>query len=190
MTTSGANGLDTGAEAASTWYYVWLISDGSTMAGLLSTSAATPTMPGGYVYKTLVGASYNDATSNLRSIYQRGNRVYFLAPNATLSATSNTNFASANSALVDEVPPMAETLFGRIICNPNASTGNGSCVLSFDGVGTHCLARALLSAPSYVDYVIDNNHCDLPLMTAQTLWYKNTAGSLDLSFNVYGYTLP
>ena len=40
ITTSGANGLDTGSEAASTWYCIWLIvksSDGTT-AGLLSTS--------------------------------------------------------------------------------------------------------------------------------------------------------
>ena len=43
---SGANGLDTGSEANSTWYHIWVIAkaDG-TVAGLFSTSASSPTMP-------------------------------------------------------------------------------------------------------------------------------------------------
>ncbi len=42
---TGANGLDTGSLAASTWYYFYLIYNGSTVAGLLSASATSPTMP-------------------------------------------------------------------------------------------------------------------------------------------------
>ena len=45
ITVSGVNGLDTGSEAASTWYYIWVIYNGTTVAGLLSTSATAPTMP-------------------------------------------------------------------------------------------------------------------------------------------------
>jgi hypothetical protein len=45
--TTGANGLDTGTLAASTWYHVYAIgkADGVTSAGLISTSASAPTMP-------------------------------------------------------------------------------------------------------------------------------------------------
>lgn len=50
--TSGANGLDTGSIANSTWYYYYIIYNGSTVAGLISTSATTPTMPSGYTYAT------------------------------------------------------------------------------------------------------------------------------------------
>ncbi len=46
ITASGANGLDTGSEANSTWYYEWVIFNPTTevTAGLLSTSS---TFPGG-----------------------------------------------------------------------------------------------------------------------------------------------
>lgn len=43
-TTTGANGLDTGALAVSTWYYFYLIYNGTTVSGLLSTSSSAPTM--------------------------------------------------------------------------------------------------------------------------------------------------
>lgn len=54
-TSSGANGLDTGSVAASTWYSVWVIWNGSTASGLLSLSATSPTMPAGYTHKARVG---------------------------------------------------------------------------------------------------------------------------------------
>jgi hypothetical protein len=48
ITTSGANGLDTGTEANSTWYHVFVIAkDDSTVDALISTSATAPTMPSG-----------------------------------------------------------------------------------------------------------------------------------------------
>lgn len=61
---SGANGLDTGVSAASTWYSVWVIWNGSTIAGLLSLSATAPTMPAGYTHKARVGWIRTDATAN------------------------------------------------------------------------------------------------------------------------------
>ena len=65
ITTSGVNGLDTGSEASSTWYNVWIIYNGTTVASLLSLSATAPTMPSGYTYKARVGAIWNDGSSNL-----------------------------------------------------------------------------------------------------------------------------
>jgi hypothetical protein len=61
---SGANGLDTGVSAASTWYSVWAIWNGTTVAGLLSLSATAPTMPAGYTYKARIGWARSDATAN------------------------------------------------------------------------------------------------------------------------------
>src|SRR3972149_5756360 len=51
ITTSGAGGLDTGAEATSTLYYVFTIAklDGTTNT-LISLSQASPIMPTGYIY--------------------------------------------------------------------------------------------------------------------------------------------
>jgi hypothetical protein len=70
ITASGANGLDTGSEAASTWYYVWIIYNPTTdtVAGLFSLSSTSPTLPSGYTKKRRVGSIYNDASSNFRQI--------------------------------------------------------------------------------------------------------------------------
>lgn len=76
---SGANGLDTGSEAASTNYYIWVIynSTTTTTAGLLSLSKTSPTMPSGYTYKALVGELFNDSGSDF-SYINWWNGTYFL----------------------------------------------------------------------------------------------------------------
>ena len=74
LTVSGAGGLDVAAEAPSTWYSVWVISDSDRalpVAGLLSKSFPSP--PKGYDHKRRVGWVRNDGSSNLLHFYQRGN---------------------------------------------------------------------------------------------------------------------
>jgi hypothetical protein len=77
--TSGANGLDAGSVATSTWYSVWVIYNGTTVAGLLSTSASAPTLPSGYTYKARVGWVRTDGSSNLLRTIQYGNRAQYVA---------------------------------------------------------------------------------------------------------------
>jgi hypothetical protein len=84
MGSSGANGLDTGTEAADTWYSVWVIYNPTTgtVASLLSTSATSPTMPSGYTFKARAGWVRNNASSNLYRTLQKGDRaVYVLGTN-------------------------------------------------------------------------------------------------------------
>jgi hypothetical protein len=66
LAAAGANGLDTGAEAANTWYYLWLIYNPTTVtyAGLFSLSTTAPTMPSGYTKKRRIGSVRNNASSN------------------------------------------------------------------------------------------------------------------------------
>lgn len=81
LATSGANGLDTGAAAVSTWYALWVIYNPTTdnVAGLLSLSAAAPTMPVGYTHKARVGWIRSDSTANKfpLSYTQAGRRVQY-----------------------------------------------------------------------------------------------------------------
>jgi len=74
ITASGANGLDTGAEASSTFYYIYLIFNPTTevLAGLFSISATSPTLPSGYTLKRLVGVVRNDGSSDFISFLQVG----------------------------------------------------------------------------------------------------------------------
>lgn len=91
ITASGANGLDTGSEASSTWYYLWIISNGTTTAGLLSTSSSSPTMPGGYTYKRLVGAVRNDSGSDFVLFQQYDKEVVYEGQVVILDGAATSN---------------------------------------------------------------------------------------------------
>lgn len=77
---SGANGLDTGTLATSTWYSLWVIWNGTTTAGLLSLSSTAPTMPAGYTHKARVGWVRTDGTANKYPLAfkQAGRRVQYV----------------------------------------------------------------------------------------------------------------
>ena len=79
-TGTGANKLDTGALANSTWYYIFVIYNPSTAttACLLSTSATAPTMPSGYTYKARVGAMITDGSANIMRTIQRGRTAQYV----------------------------------------------------------------------------------------------------------------
>lgn len=103
-----ANGLDTGALAASTWYSVWAIWNGTTQAGLLSLSATAPTMPSGYTHKARVGWICTDASGNkyplafkqygrkVRRVVAAGTNVTALPVLGSGTATWPTALATAN----------------------------------------------------------------------------------------------
>ncbi len=76
ITASGVNGLDTGSEANSTWYYFYVIYNGTTTAGLLSASSSSPTMPSGYTYKKFIGAIHNHSDGHFVELYQKGGKAY------------------------------------------------------------------------------------------------------------------
>lgn len=77
LSTIAANGLDSGAVAASTWYDVWVISSASAVAVLGALSGAAPTMPAGYTHKALVGVVRTDATANKYPLsFQQTGRIW------------------------------------------------------------------------------------------------------------------
>jgi hypothetical protein len=80
-TTTGANALDTGTIAASTWYTVWVIWNGTTTAGLLSLGTSAPTsLPSGYTHYARVGWIRTDGTANKFPLgfKQYGRKVRYL----------------------------------------------------------------------------------------------------------------
>ena len=94
---SGANGLDTGTFATNTWYAVWIITNGSTVASLLSTSATAPTMPSGYTYKARVGWVRSNATPALYPVQQVDRRAQYIVDGTIL--TSLRKIKSAGSSV-------------------------------------------------------------------------------------------
>jgi hypothetical protein len=73
ITASGAGGLDTGAEAPRTIYYVYVIADSTAArpaAGLLSVRASAPVLPAGYDTSRRIGFVVNGANGDFLRFHQ------------------------------------------------------------------------------------------------------------------------
>lgn len=136
MTTTGANGLDTGSIASATWYAIFAIAkpDGTT-AVLASTSSTAPTLPSGYTYVARIGFLRTAAgTAQLMGTWQLGRAVQYvvgLAQTSALPTMSSGNAGSISSptwvavSVSSFVPPTASRISFTI--------GAGSLVQYFNG---------------------------------------------------------
>jgi hypothetical protein len=114
-TINGANGLDTGSLAASTFYYVHAIGDSlNNNAGalLLSLSRTAPTMPAGYDCFRWLGVALTDGSSHFLLMKNTGNgtarTLYWDAGIQVLNAGTQTgSFLAVSCAAA--VPPIDAT---------------------------------------------------------------------------------
>jgi len=122
ITHSGANGLDTGSESSSTWYAVHLIADTSgtnSVAGLLSLSPTSPTLPNGYNVFRRIGWVRNSLTSDFLDFAQRGSgserSYYHLEGPTIINALSNGSATTwTDIDLSSLVPSTSMTVFLNI----------------------------------------------------------------------------
>lgn len=180
ITASGAGGLDTGSESSSTGYYLWLIYDSTTptYAALLSESATSPTMPGNYDKKRLVGYSFNNSSSNLLEFKMYGDDctrfVHYNEPRQTvqrlLDGGTSTSWAGVDCG--DLVPINAISV---MIHMQHSTSGLGyirpSDMSSLTGGSTFCFA----GNENTVEIGIDD----------QTIEYDTSGGSLILDLTGY-----
>jgi hypothetical protein len=179
---SGANGLDTGAEANSTWYYVWVIYNGTNVAGLLSASSTAPTLPSGYTYKALMGAIYNDGSSNFIKIYQTGKRVNTTQAVATSTAPGLSYVSVSLGAII---PPNAK----RVTGNENIQFGP-----SLSGTGYLAPTASDDYARSFV-YISGSGTSiklgipfNIPVVEPQTVYTKRTGSAVsDYQMRIDGW---
>ena len=88
-TTVGANGLDAGVLANSTWYSVFAIGrTNGTTALLASTSATAPVLPSGYTLKRRIGFFRTDGSARILAFVQLGDKFLWKSPPTDASATS------------------------------------------------------------------------------------------------------
>jgi hypothetical protein len=192
ITSNGANGLDTGAEASSTWYYLWVIYNGSTVAGLISASSTAPTLPSGYTYKALVGAVFNNSGSDFTRFWQTGRRVQlapaniFTAKAATGANTYQALTGGEATLLAAAVPPIAKT----VLLTAGASTTQNSIAVAGDtnGVGSIVSAGDVAGATTVSSFVGCSSG-EVPLITAQTVVWKSGSTNAYNRLDVNGYTI-
>lgn len=187
------NGLDAlPLEAASTWYYVWLIYKPSTgtMAGLLSLSSTVLVMPTGYSYKALVGAVRNDAGSNFLTVYQRDRRawivetVVFTAKAPAVAGTYENLSGADLTAFQALVPPIAKTVKGLAGC----TTANPLVmVVAADNLGLGAVQCMGQNAAAFNNFTAAMEF-EIPLKTSQNFFWKSVAGA-NQRIEVSGYTI-
>ena len=164
ITTSGVNGLDTGAEAGNTWYYVYLIWNPTTalVNGLLSASATAPTLPSGYTKKRLIGAVKNDGSSNFKQFKQLSNDVYYDGGRAYLLNGGNTGGTTFVALDTTSYVPIA--VAGVIHLVVQQVTVGTYVAVGWDGV----TMMAACLGTSEVQFNIPHN--------AGNIYYYNAAG--------------
>ncbi len=194
ITASGANGLDTGTEANSTWYYFYVIYNGTTTAGLISSSNSSPTMPSGYTYKKIIGAIYNYSDGHFVELYQKGGRAYSWYGS---SKSNNTIFTASNMAANTQasvnptafIPPNADFYTFRVQADTaSAATLNihFNSGVFLRGHATNA-AEQIGNSQSYIytdtnsSTQLGGNHT-LPMITPQTFFANAvyTVGTVNL----------
>lgn len=184
---AGANGLDTGVLAASTWYSVWVIWNGTTTAGLLSLSETAPTLPSGYTHKARVGWIRTDGTANK---YPRGFKQYGKTVRYVVAAGSNVPASPSMAAGVagnyitptwvaisvsSFVPPTATKI--SILANQVSGGSNGFIVAPNASYGTFNSTTnpppVALTGGSVVG-LLDTS--EIALESANIYWASNAAG--------------
>lgn len=137
-TVGTANSLDTGSEAGNTWYYLWLIYNGSTVASLISASSTAPTLPSGYTYKALVGEIYNDSGSNFVTSHRTGADVFLTETTISAAldpaaADTYEDLAGADlTAFQAAVPPTARVVRGTV----GQTVGTSASIVTMFVAGT------------------------------------------------------
>ncbi len=177
ITASGYAGLDTGSEAVSTWYHIWVIYSGSAVGVLLSTSSTAPTMPSGFTYKGYVGAVYNDGAGNFVNFYQVGDATV-RSDVLVLSNGSSTNWTAINLGAI--VPPTATGLGGSVGGNDNDLVDlQVNLAANSAGWGRKYLRLLPASSGSASHFPYE-----LILVEAQTMYYKVNDGLVDADVRV------
>lgn len=114
MSVSGNGGLDVGAEAADTTYYIWALHDGSENSSVVfSASSSSPTT--NFSYKRLVGEVRNDSGSDFIQFIRDDNRVAFYEIQDFISATAPPD-AYTEVSLPSSVPLGCTSLGVRLGC--------------------------------------------------------------------------
>lgn len=134
LTTTGANGMDTGARPTSGYVYCYIISNGTVTAGLATAtapSAGGPTLPGGYTYQNYVGAMFCDGSQNLfRSRQQRDTVHYVVTPATNTAAFLGLGFTAGTTLNPFTLGSLAPTLVASELGVMGGSSSNGLAVIS------------------------------------------------------------
>lgn len=183
ITVSGANGLDTGAPANSTWYAVFVItnSTGSLIAALLSLSGTAPTMPGGYTLFRRVGWVRRNGSGNFVRFRMQGDWVYWVDA-AVFSQSTPTGTIDFKSFGVSPTSRIAAFMTADIGGSGGSAYGKVTGT-SQPATVIHSFNTIAGNNPSIT------NHLQFPLNASQQI-DLSIAGSIAYTIQTLGYYDP
>lgn len=185
------NGLDAGVEAGNTFYYVWVICDGTNVASLLSVNSTNPTLPGSYLYKALVSVVRNDAGANFVSFWQSGRQLNTnddgTGQNPIFTGQAGV-LAYASQSLSPYVPLIAKRVQGRL---GSSSTAGAARQMAIAGDANGMGAQGVAGQESAATLDGFSLCCayDVPMPTAQTVYWKAGSTAAVYRLSVSGYEI-
>lgn len=185
LTMSGAGGLDTGSEAADTWYSVWAIREyGQNNADvLLSTSTETPTMPSPYNMKRLLGWVRNDGSSNIMRFEMVANGtlrdVYWDLAESSLRALTGGTATAYTTVTLDNLVAPTRAIGVYLYVTTNVTSGVNIRWSGANGA-TWVTVPALSTQQIYMP---------LPQNSNDDLEYQNLVALGSTNISVLGYRL-
>lgn len=185
ITATGANGRDAGAESATTHYIAFAIYNPTTntWAGLLGTSATSPTMPSGYTHKVLIGSIYNDGSSNFVKFTQFDREITIAPQIIFTNQAGPVNFTA--QSISSAVPPIATKAIGTAGVSA-AQAQSIAMAADSAGLGARHVACYHASGGS-MDSWVGAGYWEMPLHTAQQIYWKGATTSSYFRLGVTGF---
>lgn len=189
------DGLDDGAEQANTWYYLYIISDGATVACVASESAMAPDLTtfGAFQFWGFVGVFRNDGSGNIVTFVQRGRNIWTPQVNMSddVAITTSFNAVPQSVPMTNIVPPIAKTARG-IAGGASTATTFLSIVIAADAGGTGLFFLGATEHAAAVDgFKKDAGMFEVPILDgfAPSLYWKANANNNHRRISFTGYSI-
>lgn len=193
----GLNGMDVGTLPASSWVYIWAISNGATVGGLVSTSSTAPTMPTGYTYRYRIGAMLTDSSNHFMRTLQHGNKTIYkvtAGSNTTVLPVLRNIGAAAWTAVsvTSFVPPTASQIKLQLFVGTNNNVDGRVGVVPNNSYPTTLTGPTLMgysnfSAPGGSPSGTINQIGEMTLESSN-IYYGTQNGLAGIALSCYGWT--
>ena len=177
---SGLGGIDIGSASNSTWYYAWVVNNGSLTNAMLSLSATAPDITANptYTLSAFVGMVYIESTGNIRQFIQKGTSFSTLPQlfGNNISVTTAWALVPGTVPIATLIPPNAISISGEA-GGSTAEDTPSSIVMAGEatGIGEQVVTDGLpLSTTSFNGAPFNNFKCDYG--TFNRLLLDTTAG--------------
>lgn len=195
---NGLLGLDTGTEAASTWYYIYITSDGTNVSAIISEDPTLPDLSATtHTYYGLASVFRNHSNGNIIQFTQKGRR-FATEPRVGIS-DGNTgvtlgalNFEAAD--LDELIPPNCKTVSGTVGGGPFETAARNTVLASSSGgIGLqHCTYNSISGSNSFFGFYRDiGSFRDLPIINplSPVIYGATNTVSASRKLSVTGYTV-